>query len=155
MHLLARFATPDQAEQGLREMLAKKQLVMGFGHRVYRKGDPRSPIIKEWSRKLAQAPGGAKTLFEVSERIEQLMGKEKRLFPNLAFYSASAYHQCGIPTDFFTPVFVISRTAGWSAHIIEQRQPGNKLIRPGSEYSGPDERPWVPVEQRRAPRSSL
>lgn len=146
MALIEQFDSADQAEAGLRAILEKKQLVMGFGHRVYTTSDPRSDVIKGWSKKLAEAVGDT-TLYPVSERIEQVMWDEKKLFPNLDFYSASAYHFCGIPTEMFTPLFVFARTAGWAAHIFEQRE-NNKLIRPGAEYIGPDEQTFVPIEQR-------
>jgi len=147
MELIERFADADQAEAGIMQSLAKKERIMGFGHRVYRKGDPRSPIIKQWSRQLAETVGDTR-LYSVSERIEQVMQREKGLFPNLDFYSASAYHFCGIPTLFFTPLFVISRTSGWIAHIIEQRS-DNKLIRPLADYTGPAPRAFVPLEDRK------
>jgi len=102
---------------------------MGFGHRIYKNGDPRSDIIKEYSKKLSQTKFGNPLLYKISERVEDVMLNEKKMFPNLDFFAASAYHQCGIPTKFFTPIFVISRTSGWAAHIIEQREE-NKLIRP-------------------------
>ena len=120
---------------------------MGFGHRVYKNGDPRNAIIKEQSRKLSQQPGGAPTLFAISDHIEQQMLTVKKMHANLDFFAASAYHQCGIPTAFFTPIFVISRTSGWAAHIIEQRG-NNKLIRPSSNYVGPEPRPYDPIDSR-------
>jgi 2-methylcitrate synthase len=146
MELVSQFKTPDEAEKGLREMLAKKALIMGFGHRVYTTSDPRSDIIKNWSKKLAEKASD-QVLYPVSERIEKIMWDEKRLFPNLDFYSASTYHFCGIPTKMFTPLFTISRVSGWSAHIIEQRA-NNKLIRPTAEYIGPEAKTYIPISER-------
>jgi 2-methylcitrate synthase len=146
MDLIEQFSTPDEAEKGVLEMMAAKQLVMGFGHRVYKISDPRSDIIKAWSKKLAEAKGDTK-LYAISERIEQVMRREKRMFPNLDFYSASAYHFCGIPTALFTPLFVVSRITGWTAHIFEQRA-DNRLIRPNADYTGPEPRSYVPIAQR-------
>jgi len=146
MELIQRFKSPDEAEQGMRDILANKGLVMGFGHRVYKISDPRSDIIKAWSEKLTQVAGD-NVLFPVSERIEKIMWDEKKLFPNLDFYSASAYHMCDIPIPMFTPVFVMSRITGWAAHILEQRS-DNKLIRPTSEYIGPAKRPYVAIGER-------
>lgn len=146
MRLIQRFNTPDEAETGLMEMLKAKQLVMGFGHRVYKTSDPRSGVIKAWAKKLAAISGDTR-IYAVSERIESVMWREKKLFPNLDFYSAAAYHFCGIPTSLFTPIFVIARTSGWSAHIMEQRS-NNRLIRPTAEYIGPSPRPFVPIENR-------
>lgn len=146
MELIERFKTPDEAEAGLRKMLADKALIMGFGHRVYTTCDPRSDIIKQWSFRLGEEKGDL-LLYHISERIEEVMWKEKKLFPNLDFYSASAYHYCGIPTSLFTPIFVMSRITGWSAHVFEQRA-NNKLIRPTSEYIGPDSRVFPAIETR-------
>jgi 2-methylcitrate synthase len=146
MDLIERFKAPDEAERELLRMMAEKKLIMGFGHRVYKISDPRSDVIKAWSKKLAAAQGDER-LFPISERIEQVMRREKNLFPNLDFYSASAYHFCGIPTPMFTPLFVVSRITGWAAHIIEQRA-DNRLIRPNADYIGPDPRPFTPVSQR-------
>lgn len=146
MELIEKFKTPDEAESGLKQMLANKALIMGFGHRVYTTSDPRSDIIKKWSFRLGEATGDL-NLYHISERIEEVMWSEKKLFPNLDFYSASAYHYCGIPTHLFTPIFVMSRITGWSAHVFEQRA-NNKLIRPTSEYIGPDSREFISIEQR-------
>jgi len=119
---------------------------MGFGHRVYKNGDPRSPIVKQLAKELSEAAVNT-TYFDISERIETVMMQEKGMHPNLDFYAATAYHMCGIPTAMFTPVFVIARTSGWIAHVIEQRA-DNKLIRPLSDYTGPAARPYVSVEDR-------
>ncbi len=146
MELIEKFSDADAAEIGLRKMLADKALIMGFGHRVYTKCDPRSDIIKVWSKKLCQQLGDS-VLYAISERMEKIMWDEKKLFPNLDFYSASAYHFCGIPTAMFTPVFVMSRITGWAAHVFEQRE-NNKLIRPTSEYTGPEPREFVPIALR-------
>lgn len=146
MALIEQFDSPRQAEQGLRQLLADKALIMGFGHRVYKVSDPRSDIIKAYAKSLAEAERDD-VLYPVSEAIERLMKEEKNLFPNLDFYSASAYHFCGIPTEMFTPVFVMSRITGWAAHIIEQRQ-NNRLIRPTADYIGPDPQAYVPIEKR-------
>ena len=146
MELIEQFSSPDQAERGILDLIAGKKLIMGFGHRVYKISDPRSDVIKAWSKKLGEAHGDER-LYPVSERIEQVMRREKKLFPNLDFYSATAYHFCGIPTPMFTPLFVVSRITGWAAHIIEQRA-DNRLIRPNADYVGPDPRPYVPIEKR-------
>ncbi|KTD75068.1 bifunctional 2-methylcitrate synthase/citrate synthase [Legionella waltersii] len=146
MELLEQFKSPDDAEEGLRKKLANKELIMGFGHRVYTTCDPRSDIIKQWSFKLGEEKGDL-LLYHISERVEKIMWDEKKLFPNLDFYSASAYHYCGIPTHLFTPIFVMSRITGWSAHVFEQRA-NNKLIRPTSEYIGPDSRVFPAINTR-------
>lgn len=146
MRLISLFKTADQAEIGVNEMLTKRVKIMGFGHRVYKKSDPRSDIIKSWSKKLsAQAPDGY--LYSVSEQIEKVMRDKKKLFPNLDFYSATTYHFCGIPTLLFTPIFVMSRLSGWSAHIFEQRE-NNRLIRPEANYNGPQLRQFIPIQER-------
>lgn len=138
LKLILQFSSIDDAQKGLSKLLEQKKLIMGFGHRVYKNGDPRSDIIKVASKKLAQATQD-QVVYAVSETIEKLMREQKKMFPNLDFYSASAYHFCKIPVELFTPIFVFARTAGWSAHIMEQRA-NNKLIRPLSEYTGPQPR---------------
>ena len=146
MEMIEKFQSADEAEAGLMEMLKNKKLVMGFGHRVYKHADPRSDIIKQWSKKLSDACGD-KRLYAISERMETVMRREKGMFPNLDFYSATAFHFLGIPTAMFTPIFVIARISGWSAHIFEQRA-NNRLIRPTADYTGSQPRPLIPIEQR-------
>lgn len=146
MELIGRFSDPDTAERGVLDLLSRKQTIMGFGHRVYKDGDPRSDIIKKWAQKLCRATG-REQLFAVSERIDAVMQREKKLRPNLDFYSAAAFNCLGIPTPMFTPLFVFSRTAGWAAHIFEQRA-DNRLIRPSADYTGPAQRPIPPIDRR-------
>ena len=146
MALIEDFATPDEAEAGILARLAAKELIMGFGHRMYRTGDPRSDVIKGWARTLSEQRGDVRQ-FAIAERIEEVMWRERRLFPNLDFYSALVYHDCGVPTSLFTPLFVIARTAGWAAHVFEQRA-DDKLIRPTSTYTGPAPRDYVPLQDR-------
>ncbi len=146
MELISRFDSPEAADAELVEMLAQKEVVMGFGHPVYRVCDPRSDIVKSWSRQLSEAHPESH-LFAISKRVEMVMKREKNMFPNLDFYSASAFHFLGVPTAMFTPIFVFARIAGWSAHILEQRS-NKRLIRPTAEYIGPEPRAFVAVEDR-------
>lgn len=145
MRLIDSFDTPQDATKGVYEILEKKELLMGFGHRVYGLGgDPRSPLMKAWSKRL----GGDTDTFKISEAIEAVMKKEKPQLPtNADFYSASSYRFLNVPTDYFTPIFIMSRTTGWAAHIKEQRA-DNRLIRPNSEYNGPDNRKYTPLKDR-------
>lgn len=147
MELIEKFRTPAAADKGVRKMLEKKALIMGFGHRVYRDSDPRNGIIKVWAKRLAEETGDTH-LYPVAETIEKLMWDEKKLFANADFYSALTYHFMGIPTPLFTPIFVCSRTTGWSAHVMEQRA-NNRLIRPGADYTGPAPKPWEPLSARK------
>ncbi len=153
MELIEKYQTPDEAEAGILEMLSTKALIMGFGHRVYSVSDPRNEVIKGWAKQLSEANGDT-VLYPVSERIEQVMWREKKLFPNLDFYSASVYHFLGIPTEMFTPIFVLSRVSGWAAHVFEQRS-NNRLIRPGAEYIGPDQLDFVAIDDRDAAGDSV
>jgi len=146
MDMIGQYASVDEAERDLMRKLAAKELVMGFGHAVYRLRDPRNAIIKEWSRKLS-VQKGSPLLFEVSEAVERIMKEQKNMFANADFFHASAYHYLGIPTKLFTPIFVMSRVTGWSAHCFEQRA-NNRIIRPGADYIGPDARPYVPIGNR-------
>ena len=144
--LISKFKTPEEAVAGVKDMMSRKELIMGFGHRVYSEADPRNVVIKEWSKTLCEE-GGKPELYYVSEAIEKLMWDEKKLFPNLDFYSASVYHMMNIPTSLFTPIFVCSRITGWAAHAMEQRK-NNKLIRPSATYTGPEKLEYIPIEKR-------
>jgi len=147
MHLLEPLKSIDEGDKLIRSLLLKKQLVMGFGHRIYKHGDPRNAIFKRLSYELSKTKEGKPHLYEISSHIENLMEKEKKMYPNADFFAASAYHQAGVPTYLFTPLFVVARTSGWCAHIQEQLN-GNKLIRPTSVYNGPEPKSFIPLSQR-------
>ncbi|MGX5914107.1 bifunctional 2-methylcitrate synthase/citrate synthase [Aliidiomarina sp. Khilg15.8] len=146
MAMIEQWDSAEEAEEGILSMLQRKEKVMGFGHAVYREADPRNAIIKNYAKKLSQDVGD-EVLFDVSERVDVVMKREKEMFPNADFYHASAYHFMGIPTKLFTPIFVMSRLTGWAAHVFEQRA-DNRIIRPSAEYTGPAPRPVPPISER-------
>ncbi len=146
MAMIEKFSSAEDAVSGTLAMLARKDKIMGFGHAIYKESDPRNEVIKVWSKKLANEVGDT-VIYPVSEAIDKTMWEQKKLFPNADFYHASAYHFMGIPTPLFTPIFVCSRLTGWAAHVFEQRA-NNRIIRPSAEYTGVDQRSYVPIGER-------